>query len=273
MKIGIISDSHVDINQDYDVLKTLDHVAAQEGCDLVLIAGDIHNNSYQAIESVAALNQFGNIAYRYVPGNHDLWNDHIDLTSTDEIYQLFLQDPNCLCEKPLELTDWVIIGDVGWYDYSFGNHEKYTLADFEKMQMDGRTWQDKIKNCWTSDNLGRTSASLKALEETMARYPHKKKIVVTHMLPIQEFCVDETRLDAQKPDWSYFNAFLGSKQYEALYKKYEVAYAICGHVHYRKNVMKNNTQYLCRCLNYCTEWQGEKEIETQIRKAFDYIEI
>ena len=29
MKIGIISDIHVDINQDYDVLKTLDRVAKE----------------------------------------------------------------------------------------------------------------------------------------------------------------------------------------------------------------------------------------------------
>lgn len=79
MKIGIISDIHVDINQDYDVLKTLDRVAKEEHCELVLIAGDIHNNAYQSIESIAALNSFGNVSYRYVPGNHDLWNDHIDL--------------------------------------------------------------------------------------------------------------------------------------------------------------------------------------------------
>ena len=32
MKIGIISDIHVDINQDYDVLKTLDRVAKEEHC-------------------------------------------------------------------------------------------------------------------------------------------------------------------------------------------------------------------------------------------------
>lgn len=89
MKIGIISDIHVDINQDYDVLKTLDRVAKEEHCELVLIAGDIHNNAYQSIESIAILNSFGNISYRYVPGNHDLWNDHIDLKSTDEIYTLF----------------------------------------------------------------------------------------------------------------------------------------------------------------------------------------
>ena len=77
MKIGIISDIHVDINQDYDVLKTLDRVAKEEHCELVLIAGDIHNNAYQSIESIAVLNRFGNVSYRYVPGNHDLWNDHI----------------------------------------------------------------------------------------------------------------------------------------------------------------------------------------------------
>ena len=112
------------------------------------------------------------------------------------------------------------------------------------MQMDGRTWQDKIKNCWISDNHGRTEKSLKILEETFFPLSGQKKIVITHMLPIPEFLCRK-KLDEQKPDWSYFNAFLGSRQYETLYQRYDVKYAICGHVHYRKKCPEKIIHSIC----------------------------
>ncbi len=208
MKIGVISDIHLDINQDFDVLASLDRIANQEGCDLVLIAGDIHSNAHETIRAMAQLNQQSKVNYKYVPGNHDLWNDHIDLDDTNEIYKLFLQDENCLCERPLVLGDWVVVGDIGWYDYSFGNKEKFSFADFEKMQLDGRVWQDSIKNQWTVDNAKRTEQSLQQVEALFAEYGDKKKILVTHMIPVHEFCVDES-----KANWAYFNAFLGSERY------------------------------------------------------------
>ena len=47
----------------------------------------------------------------------------------DEIYQKFLEDEHCLSGRCYETDKHIIIGDVGWYDYSFGNQEKYTDED------------------------------------------------------------------------------------------------------------------------------------------------
>lgn len=268
MKIGIISDIHLDINSDFDIISALDEVSRQQNCDMVLIAGDIHSNAYKTVESIEKLNSLGSIVYKYVPGNHDLWNDNIDIKSTDDIYKIFLNDKNCLCKNPVELDNWVIVGDVGWYDYSFGNSDIYTFEEFEKMKLDDKTWQDSIKNCWTKNNKSRTLKSLNSLEILLEKYKNKNKIVVTHMLPVKEFCVNDGRVM-----WQYFNAFLGSSAYEELYKKYNVNYAVCGHVHYRKTIEKNKTVYMCRCLNYHKEWQGEADAKLQIEKAMDYIQI
>jgi UDP-2,3-diacylglucosamine pyrophosphatase LpxH len=34
----------------------------------------------------------------------------------------------------------------------------------------------------------------------------------------------------------------------------DVAYVICGHVHYRKQTRIKNTEFICNCLNYSDQW-------------------
>ncbi|MFV0412999.1 MAG: hypothetical protein ACK5L3_06960 [Oscillospiraceae bacterium] len=69
---------------------------------------------------------------------------------------------------------------------------------------------------------------LARLEQRLAEGRGKRLIAVTRMVGHPAFVVPETR-----PNWDYFNAFLGSARYGPLYQKYEVEYAIIGHVHFR----------------------------------------
>ena len=168
------------------------------------------------------------------------------------------------------LGDTVVIGDVGWYDYSFGSG-RYSFEEFEKMSLAGRTWQDSLRNAWTRDNLGRTQWMLSRLEARMAAYPGKKLVLVTHMLPIKEFTVPQ-----EMGNWSYFNAFLGTRRLGELYRRYPVEVAICGHVHYRKTLEKDGITWLCRCLNYHSEWRpeyGGDTLSQQIAHAAEVIEL
>lgn len=268
MKIGFIADIHLDDNKDHPVLESIGIVCREKGCNLLLVAGDIHHTVTDTQEGIAQLEKICGIPVRYVPGNHDLWSDDLVENPTDEIYRAYLKDPHCLCNQPLELGDWVIIGDIGWYDYSFGNHSRFTEEEFKKMECNGRIWRDRIKNAWTKDNRQSTDCAISRLESQMKLYPNHKQIIVTHMLPIKEFTVEEGY-----KDWAYFNAFLGSDRLETLYSSYPVKYAACGHVHFRKTVQKNGITYLCRCLNYAIEWQDEKDCLAQIREAMDVIEI
>ncbi len=167
------------------------------------------------------------------------------------IYDRYVQDEHCLCGRDVVLGDRVFIGDVGWYDYSFGSG-RYSLEEFEKMSLAGRTWQDSLRNAWTRDNLGRTQWMLSRLEARMAAYPDKKLILITHMLPIKDFTVPQ-----EKANWSYFNAFLGSRKFGELYRRYPVEAAVCGHVHYRRSVDKYGIHWMCRCLNYHSEWRPQ----------------
>lgn len=267
MRIAVISDIHIDVNKDYDVLGTIAEYVKKKAVKLLLIAGDITSYPKQSIEAVKELEKISGIKVLYVPGNHDLWNKDEEFADNDEIYKQFCEDEHCLSGKSYVIGDYAIIGDVGWYDYSFGSRQ-FSKADFDKQSINGRTWQDSIFNTWSKDNENRCDWFISKLEEEILKHSGKRIILMTHMLSHKAFTVPE---DWQ--DWSYFNGFLGSEKLHELCRRYKVEYAICGHVHFRKTFTEENTTYMCRCLNYYKEWLDGKDLKAQVENAFDIIEL
>lgn len=279
MKFAVISDIHLDINRDYPVLAHLAAYAGQQGADGFLIAGDISEHAEETIASMKQLEEESGCPVYYVPGNHDMWSEDFSRQTTDSIYQRYRQDPRCLIGKPQVLTGkggpFALVGDIGWYDYSFGL-EYFSAEELAKMNYDGRTWQDSLKNQWTADNIGRTAIQLKGLEQQLQQAGGMPVIVMTHMIPIREFCVS-----ADRTLWRYFNAFLGSEALGSLFERCQAAYSISGHVHHRQQAVHGATRYLCACLGYWTEWPafaakipgGTNDLDWQIENAVQWIEI
>ena len=266
MLYAVISDIHIDINKEYDVINPLIHRISQSSASALLIAGDISDDYKITIDTVAFIKKQLGIPVYYVPGNHDMWSENFKKTSTESIYDAFKQDSNCLLHGSVMLDeDTTLIGDIGWYDYSFGS-TKFSKDDFERMNYMDRTWQDKLKNQWTVNNLARSRKVLKDLEDQLKQVKTKRIIVMTHMVPIKEFTVENPN-----DMWEYFNAFLGSSKLHELYRKYNVTHAICGHIHYRKSIIKDGITYICPCLNYATEW-GVKDSEKEIKESLQWIE-
>lgn len=277
-----ISDIHVDINRSYPVMETLADYAMRKETECILIAGDICEDVYKVREQMQWLKEWTGARVYYVPGNHDLWHTKESGLTTDEIYRLYCEDENCLCGKQMVIGEHIVLGDVGWYDYSFGSPE-YTRGQYDGMEHEGRTWQDKYYNDWTVDNIGRNEWFLKRMEGQLEKALDymkqensrsgvdviKEIAVMTHMLPHRAFTVPVD----DKPMWRFFNAFLGSEALGRLYEKYPVDYALCGHVHYRHEFTENGIRYMCRCLNYASEWQGDKDIGTQLEQAAGFIEL
>ena len=160
----------------------------------------------------------------------------------------------------------VVVGDLGWYDYSFGSPE-FSIEDFDRMHIDGRLWQDKIKALWGRSTRDMHDYFYDKLKQQLDGLPGKKIILVIHVLPIQAFTV-------QNPDrmWSYLNAFLGSAQYGDLALEYAVPYVICGHVHYRLQKRIDNTEFICNCLNYSDQWI-KTEPDQEIADVLKVIEL
>lgn len=270
MKTVFISDIHVDENKNYDVVGCLVSYLKEEQAELLVLAGDI-SGAWQLTQAVVRdLEERSGVEVVYVPGNHDMWNHEREHIRNDEIYQHYLNDSHCLSRAPRRVGSYVLIGDIGWYDYSFGNPVIPT-AEFEKMQKDGRVWQDSRWNDWTEDNKKKSEWFLDKLASQMEEWKNTPQVLVTHMLPAEAFCVPIS--ENNELDWGYFNAFLGTKKLKELYQRYPVKYAVCGHVHFRASYDEGGTHWMCRCLNYEREWRGEKDCLAQIRAAAEVVEL
>lgn len=253
MKVGIISDLHVDLNEVANE-PPLEHVLMQQviesQLDVLIIAGDISNDVNRSVQVLQELQSQTGIPVLFVPGNHDYWSKENGIQDTWQIYRQFQSIEGCLSEKPYELDNgWVVIGNSGWYDYSMGEAQ-YSFEDFERMQAMDRTWHDSLYVRWGMSNKDMHTYFYECLERELAEYRGRPIIMVTHMLTHPFF-----KVPMPHPLWSYFNAFLGSVAYAELYRKYEVKVGIMGHVHYRKRHVEHGTKMICACLGYRKEWR------------------
>ena len=271
MKIGILSDIHIDINySDTDrVTPSIIKYIRENSLDLMIIAGDVASSYELTLDSLKDIEEKGGIPCLFVPGNHDIWvENHTDKTSWD-IYELLKAHSHNLAIGPYEINkDWVVIGDLGWYDFSFGD-KKYSFKDFNLMKYEERVWQDSIKAVWDRSTLDMHKYFIDKLEIQLKKYKNKKIIVVTHVLPVLDFTVQPPSLM-----WEYMNAFLGSSEYGELILRYpNIKYAVSGHVHYRKRKKINGTEFICNCLGYSSEWFDNIDVEIEVNRAMMTIEI
>jgi putative phosphoesterase len=264
MKIGILSDIHVDLEHPDEerVTGALAKTMGAESLRAMIIAGDIANDYRVTLRTLKALEERSGVRCLFVPGNHDIWNEHLLNMNAWEIYEALKEHPGNLANGPIALTgDWVAVGDLGWYDYGFGGKE-YSGDEFDRMQIGDRLWQDKIKAIWGRPTVEMHRFFHERLEEQLQRLAGKRIILVTHAVPIREFTVrrsDET--------WNYLNAFLGSPQYGELALQHSVAYSISGHVHYRREKTLGATSFICNCLNYRSQWVDNDDPLVEIRRA------
>ena len=270
MKIGILSDIHVDLeNSDpQKILRGFVEAIEENKVEVMVIAGDVANDYQVTLRFLHQIEATTGVRCLFVPGNHDIWNEKHPAKTAWDIYHALEKFPGNLARGPVELTDqWVVIGDLGWYDYSFGSSD-YTISEFDRMKIKDRLWQDKIKAVWGKSTIEMHQYFYHKLEKQLDAYKQKSIILVTHVLPILDFTV-------QPPNnmWDYLNAFLGSRQYGELALKYSVAYSISGHVHYRRQKKYENTTFICNCLNYASQWIDNDDPVVEVKRAFKTIDI
>ena len=270
MRIGVLSDIHVDLNGGRPVIEALLAAMRRRGVETMLIAGDVSSDYRVTLESLEQLQERSGTRILFVPGNHDIWNEaHPGITAW-QAYEALERFPGNLTGGPQEIGGgWTIIGDLGWYDYSFGG-SRYSLKDFDRMQFGERIWQDRIKAVWGRHTLevhrifhDKLDTQLERLAPASLASGDHKLILMTHVLPRREFTVQRP-----DPEWIYLNAFLGSPDYGELALKYGVRYSICGHVHHRKQLTVDGTRFICNCLGYTEEWKWSRDPQIEIDRAF-----
>ena len=268
MLIGMISDLHVDINKDYPVVDRLSELVRESGVEVLLIAGDISDSAELTLQTLNMLEQATGSRIYFVPGNHDMWDKPGTTPGelrTQEIYENYKKSKYCISEKAVLLNgDWVLIGNIGWYDYSFGNG--FSKEMYQMMQYGERIWHDRLFSKWSRENEKTHRWQLETLRQAVQPYRDKHKILMTHMVSHEAFTVPADW--SETVNWSYFNAFLGTKDYRRFCTEEQIDYALMGHVHYRGERKDGATTYVCSCLNYSREWKSTdflKELALSLR--------
>ncbi len=270
MKIGILSDLHIDQNtyEGKTVLEGLISAVKSHKVDLMMIAGDISNDYELSLNAIKRIEDETGVDCIFTPGNHDIWNESHKEKNSWDIYDEYKNHPGNIVNGPIKLKkDWVVIGDMGWYDYSFGSDE-FSKEEFDKMHIDDRTWQDKIKAIWDKDTLKMHRYFYEKIKNKIEANTEKNVILMTHVVTHKDFTV-------QNPNrmWKYLNAFLGSSAYGKLVLEKNINYSIFGHVHYRMEKTINNSKFICNCLGTIDEWQGRKNPIEEVINTFKVINI
>ncbi|GEP83686.1 putative phosphoesterase, putative [Staphylococcus piscifermentans] len=268
MKIGTISDLHIDRPSDYtetEYAETLAQLTQDHQLDVLLIAGDISNDYRKSYQFVKAMQRLTYKEILFIPGNHDYWQ--VDDKTTHQIHEFFMQQPECLMGHPYIINDeWAIVGNSGWYDYTYASPE-YTTERLERRRFKGATWQDKVHVDWGMSDIQVSHKAAALAKRDLQKAGDRKIILATHVVTTPSF-----RVPMPHRIFNYFNAFIGTSDFEPLYHQYNIQYSLMGHVHFRGETERAGIEFACVSLGYFREWRT-KDIEREMSHALKVIEI
>ena len=277
MRIGVISDLHVDLNGGEAGPRTyagyLSDAARAKGVELLLIAGDLSNRWDLTLRTLEEIQERAAVRVLFVPGNHDLWNEAPrrpfgEAWGAGDSHEALKAFPGNLARGPVELPGgWAVVGAMGWYDFAFG-HPRFSLEQFERMRVGERLWLDRINARWDRPTLEVHRRFLEELESQLSELRGRRLILVTHVVPVAELTVRPP-----DPQWEYLNAFLGSPAYGELAVRHGVRIAVCGHVHYRRRHQAGGTLFLASCLGYAHEWPDPADAAGEVHRSLTVLEI
>ncbi|UXU53051.1 metallophosphoesterase [Staphylococcus arlettae] len=252
MKIGVISDLHIDRSKRYtpeDFERHLCNSVQSQRIDVLLIAGDISNNYQLSAQFIKTIKTKLQITVLFVPGNHDFWTQSGDLASL-EILDYYMAMQECLIGQPYIINDeWAIVGNTGWYDYSYAD-SRFSLERIEQRKYIGATWQDKERINWPIHDRKMSDIAVRQITKDIQQVADKKLILMTHIVTHNNFTVPMPHRI-----FDYFNAFIGTSDFDQIYDRYPIHYSIMGHVHFRNHFEEQGTTYICPCLGYERQWR------------------
>lgn len=255
-KIGMTSDNHFDINR-VDVpaviKRQVDYLSQHHYTDY-LIAGDLFNDFTRSVAYVDQLAQRlqGQCRVFFIAGNHDMIRgaDFTTLQSSVNahyVHQKMIAFPG---------TNYVLIGNNGWYDYQFAQLAGKGPADFARWKR--AFWVDGAIKQPISD-IERMALVLTTTEKLLqqAAKQGKQVIYMTHFVPQAAYISHTSR----RPKWAEMaNALMGSPRLGQLLARYRVQAVLFGHTHlkYPPKQIAGST-YFCAPVGYGTkrhlEWR------------------
>lgn len=263
IRLAISSDNHLDINK-VNVSRALDFQTAwlsSHQIDYYLYAGDLFNNRVKTDQYFDQFqHRLANTQVRYILGNHDLLNhspfaqvEHS--TSPLYIHNQFIDLAN---------SNWRIIGNNGWYDYSFSAYQDQP----EKV----RTWKNvywldsSIDQPFSDQQRMKGVLSQVSQQLSIARQANRQVLFITHFAPRHELLAPKpAAVNTARREYFYqmSNAMMGSDRLGQLLEASGIVrYAFYGHLHgIHLPLQRKNTTYFNQTVGVrnkrINEWQTD----------------
>lgn len=281
MRIGFVSDLHIDFNRQYDFTAVLEQLVYDKHLDELVLMGDSANGLQRNLAFYDWLAAALSVPFRTLIGNHDLYVDHPREKSVAEIqqtsratYAKLDQLPTSLTRHPIETAHWFITGINGWYDYTFANHfsedkgpryadnviAKHVWPD--QMYINGNQISYRRDRNWVTRQIFSWQHQINQLDLT-----NKQLLVISHMLPTK-------KLTRQMPIPLYdrFLYQLGSDRYRRVFEQNHVKLSLSGHSHMPNNVVENGIRYRNLSLGYDFQWQNPGDALGELERVMYVLE-
>lgn len=264
MRVGFISDLHIDVNPSYrrkDYLMALYQACSERELDRLIIGGDIANEWEEVLSFIEQLEGYLKIPVHFIPGNHDFWQIDQPIKDTWAIYERFKEHPQSLLEKNLPLTDeTTLIAHTGWYNYAV-HADRFTLEQFNEGKYRHGVWQDKVNLDWNLPDQEVSRLFANKVEAQLEKLTTPNAILVTHVVNQPSFSVPMPH-----KVFDFFNAYLTTDDFLPLLAKYPITHSIMGHIHYRFMKKIDQTTFVLNSLGYKREWRSPDLLQ-EIRSA------
>ncbi|MBB1062989.1 metallophosphoesterase [Limosilactobacillus fastidiosus] len=267
MKIAISSDNHLDVNRinSQEAIHFQANWLSQNKIDYYLFAGDLFNDFSKTNHYFDQLQQLiPNIRVYYVAGNHDLLNNisFIEaeaLHSPLYLHNRFIDIPN---------SNWRIIGNNGWYDYSFSNYHDRIK---EVQRWKNVFWLDSSIEQPISDQE-RMQRVLNQVKHQLflAKQDHKRVIFITHFAPQHELLSPKPQVvntPRKEKIYQMVNAMMGSDRLGKVIEDSGIVKStFYGHLHgVHPPLTRHNVTYFNQAVGVnnkrINEWQTDNFFE------------
>ncbi|GAO99274.1 phosphohydrolase [Fructobacillus ficulneus] len=215
-----------------------------------IIAGDLFNRFDKTLEFSRQLQEFVDekVQIRFLAGNHEMGTavtyDELE-SSVDDLY---------FHNKVLDVGGTRLVGNNGWYDYSF-DQGRHTIKETQRFKRE--FWYDRrIQQPLTDpERLAVNLEQMKAAVEA-GHQAGQKVILVNHFSPEETFI---NQIPFKEPRLDILKSFLGSQAVSDMIVGEKVQASVSGHLHLHvPPYQKNETTFYNASVGYRTrrvkEW-------------------
>lgn len=264
VRIAISSDNHLDVNQvdPAAVLAMQAQYLQDHSVQYYFYAGDLFNDFTQTRQYMTDLQHrlADRVHVYYIAGNHDL----LQHASYDQIEHL--SAPGYLHRHYVDLpgTNWRMIGNNGWYDYSFSTYRDDSIAvrQWKRVYwLDSEIEQPGDDQERMNNVLSQVTAQLAAAKDA-----GKRVLFLTHFAPRHELLAPRpagVNTPRRERFYQMITAMMGSDRLgDLLESTGNVKYAFYGHLHgIHPPLEHNGVTYLNQAVGVrnkrINEWQQD----------------